>query len=70
MVLWLWGALRKTWFLFQSYSDYIREFTHSRAPPPPMPPYGPPVSPCLLYLLWIGNMKLCEAVIQQKEYHI
>ncbi|XP_022319940.2 YTH domain-containing protein 1-like isoform X1 [Crassostrea virginica] len=35
------GVRRET-FINGSYSDYIREFTHSRAPPPPMPPYGPP----------------------------
>ncbi|KAK3090727.1 hypothetical protein FSP39_014128 [Pinctada imbricata] len=39
------AGVRRETFINGSYNDYIREFAHSahsRAPPPPIPPYGPP----------------------------
>ncbi|XP_033738732.1 YTH domain-containing protein 1-like isoform X2 [Pecten maximus] len=37
------AGVRRDTFINGSYNDYIREFAHARAPPPPMHhPYGPP----------------------------
>ncbi|XP_060064759.1 YTH domain-containing protein 1-like [Ylistrum balloti] len=37
------AGVRRDTFINGSYNDYIREFAHARAPPPPLHhPYGPP----------------------------